>query len=203
MGLSSGSMGNRVGQITTVGISDTIRSDLGLKGGGLPEMLLPDQSEVQFVYLLNPNISVTAGSSLATRTSQSDSVVVPALSPNPTNFFGTALLVPDGANKIHVAAYITAFTAAGAAATSQVGWQGSNDGTNFTNLNNPNSTSGKNQVAITATGQGFDSWNTGSAVANTLAYDPASSGLPKYVRAVFTSLSTLNAFTANLVVTVS
>jgi len=191
-----GSIGTRVGEVTKVALSDQIRSDLGIKGGGVPQFQLPEVADVQFVYLMNPNISVNTPSSLPVRTSASASAVIPAGTPNNTLFATAGVLVPDGANNIIVDMVPTAWVAA---TNGTLAWQGSDDGVTWPTQPTGNNFQDAVQSAVPV-GVG-DGWSTWQSVANTDQFG-SRRALPKYVRGVYLSQSVLNDFTIKLTVTV-
>lgn len=163
-----GSVGTRVGEITSIGISDTIRADLGLKGGGLPQFVLPEVADVDFVYLLNPNITVSATSDVVVRQVKTD--VGFSVPPNALTLSTQVITVPNGANRI-TASFIR--TDSGASAALYVSWDYSYDGTTWFNAVVDQSGSALSQNGVIST---MNNATANSGANNRLA-------LPPYVRA--------------------
>jgi len=180
---SYGSMGTRVGEITTVGISDTIRTDLGIKGGGLPQFQLPDVADVEFVYLLNPNITVTAAPAFPVRTAAVDVGVVLAAGAA-TIVNGTAVAVPDGANKL---SFTIKRTTAAAITGINVWVEGSNDNITWFDTTVAGGQTGGILYVANAVGPGslqnasYTYPNHGNGPSGTFS-STNNAALPKYVR---------------------
>lgn len=171
-------------------------TDLQMKGGEGPNLWFPKDAFILPVYIVGADSSVslstTAPSVAVVRTSQADTHVVAGVA----NKYGTAMRVPDGADKIIVQVVCSAFT--GSLAADQIGWQGSDDGVNFT----PSGAAVNDSFNWTpaAVGDADDTWTTNPTQVDTMV---VSRGLPRWVRACFISNNAANNFSVVCTVTVS